>query len=903
VERAAELPSGTVTFLFTDIEGSTLLLRRLGAAAYTEVLEAHRHLIRGATGRHEGVEVRTEGDGMFFAFRSAVMAVSACREAQRALAHYEWPHDASLRVRMGLHTGEANVHADEDYVGLAVHQASRVVAVAHGGQVLVSAEVLAATGTDEPGTFADLGEFVLRSFEQPARLYQLCDPGLVSSFPPPRAPPAAVHNLGVPRTSFVGRDDELAELATLLSLPSLVTIVGPGGIGKTRLATEAGLRLAGRFPGGAWLVGLARLGDRRLLASAIASALGVSGHRQPPIEDALVDRLSRAATLVILDNCEHVVEDAAELVAELLRQCPELTVLATSREVLGLPEEHVLRLSSLPGPASLALFAQRAEQARRGLALAAGNAAAAREVCRRLEGIPLALELAAARLSALSPAQLASRLSDTMATLDVGRRGGEARQRTMRATIDWSYELLGSKDREVFCHLSVFRGGFDAEAATLVTGASLEQLDALVAQSLVEPEPDTEPPRYRMLEPIRQYAWAKLDQPGRDALHQRHATWAIGLAMQAAPQVLLDQARWTERLEAEGANIAAAIDWSLSTPGDESALRIVGLLGVYWFTAGRAEALGWIEQALDQAEQANPGLRGVALLAGSAIAQLRPLAAWSGATEEGHTPGFSRSALWASEAVDIFRQSGAARGLAWALFWQGRAVAHLDRHFARAPIAEALALFRGLEDPLGITWCLNWTAAFALDDERWAEGEALSWEVVQIGRATGVDHAVGDALTGLGRLAGRAGDRERAVELMRQAVAHYRDARDRWQLTGVLTALAFAEAAASNHDEAAAAVAEALNLAEEHGFDDRLGWLMSTVAVLLPDDLIDISAKLYATWPYAESDWPWPDAKWARKRQQLAAQCDESPRAANPTALHDAVTLARGVVARIRDTP
>jgi predicted ATPase/class 3 adenylate cyclase len=600
--------------LFTDIEGSTPLLARLGSESYQMVLEQHRGLIRQATRQHGGVEIGTEGDGMFFAFGSADEGVAACCEAQRALVGHLWPFEGAVRVRMGLHTGQATITRDGEYVGLAVHQAARVMTVAHGGQVLASRDVLAGLVVHGQVKFEDLGEFSVRDFEGATRLYQLCHDELPSSFPPPRAPSAAVHNLGAQRSSFVGRDEELDTLAGLLGSASLVTIVGPGGMGKTRFATEAGLRLAGRYPAGVWLVSLASLSDPRLLCSTVASALGVVDRSGRSVEETVIARLSRSATLLIVDNCEHLIDGCAGLVGRLLQTCPELTVLATSRERLDLGEEHVLRLSSLSDSAALALLTERAAQARRGFTVTAGNSEAVTEICRQLEGMPLALELAAARLAAFSPTQVAVLLADTLAVLDVGRRDADARHRTLRAALDWSYQLLEDRERAAVRKLGVFRGGFTAGAAEEVAGASWELLDALVAQSLIEVDPDTDEPRYRLLEPIRQYTWGLADGPEREATQRRHAAWVVALASQASRQVRLGQALWSERLEAEQGNIEAAIEWSLASPGDESALRIVGYLGFYWFTAGYGQALAWIEQVLDGSDQAPSRLLAGALL-------------------------------------------------------------------------------------------------------------------------------------------------------------------------------------------------------------------------------------------------------------------------------------------------
>jgi predicted ATPase/class 3 adenylate cyclase len=895
------LPSGVVTFCFTDIEASTPLLAKLGANAYQNLLEIHRRLIRTAAGSHGGVEVRTEGDGFFFAFSSAREAVLGCCEAQQALVGHSWPPNCEIKVRIGLHTGEGAVTSDQDYLGLAVHHAARVMTAAHGGQVLASGDVLADLTDLDQMEFRDLGEFALRGFEGPTQLYQLCHPELPSDFPPPRAPSAGVHNLGAQRSSFVGRDNELARLSELLERNSLVTIVGPGGIGKTRLAVEACLRAVGGYPAGVWLVSLVGVNDARLLSSTVASALGVSDRAQRGLEEAVIDQLCRGATLLIMDNCEHVAEGCAEHVARWLRVCPELTVLATGRRGLSLPEEYVLRLSSLSETAALTLFAQRAAQARGGFSVTAANSVAVGRICRQLDGVPLALELAAARLASFSPAQVADRLADTISVLDVRRSDADVRHRTLRAALDWSYELLHEEGRNAIRRLAVFRGGFTASAAEEVAGVTWDILDDFVTQSLVEVDPDLEENRFHLLEPVRQYAWGLASAAEHETTQKSHATWVVGLAKQTRSQIVINQAEWTERLEAEHANIEAAVNWSLSTPDDDSALRIAGYLGYYWFTTGHGEAIVWIEQALARSDHAAPRLRTAALLAGATLLQLRPLDPREGGTTGPESKDFERSARWARQAAEIYRETGSRGGVAWALFWETRALDQFDEPSARKSIAEALALFRELGEPLGICWCLEWVALFACRDRRWPEAEALYKESLELGRATGVDHAVGDALGELGRLAARSGDHERAVELAGESVAHYRRAHDPWQLCGALRLLAVARYPTGDREGAATALLEALDLAEAHGFNDRLEWVFRNVALLLPNESNDLARKLWCPMGEWMDEW-WPEPLWDERQKWLVAECNDRP-SPNAKELRAAIPLARDALKRMRANP
>jgi predicted ATPase/DNA-binding SARP family transcriptional activator len=725
-------------------------------------------------------------------------------------------------------------------------------------------------------------------------------------------PAAGGHNLAIQRTSFVGRDRELDRLDQLLQTPSLVSIVGPGGIGKTRLATEAGWRVVGRYPAGVWLVSLAGVSDGRLLAATVASALAVSAGGERAIDEAVVHRLSAAPCLLVMDNCEHLLGACADLVARWLRACPELSVLATSRERLGLADEHVLRLSSLSDAAAVALLAQRAAQARSGFALTAANAEAMSDICRRLDGIPLALELVAARLASFSPAQVADHLTDSFGALDMGRRDNDERHRTLRAALDWSYRLLDDKGRATIRRLAVFRGGFSAAAAEAVADAPWEVLDDLVSQSLVEVDPEGEDPRFALLEPVRQHAWNLARSPEREETQLRHTEWMVNVARDASSQMLRDPSGRARRLSSDQANIEAAIEYSLERPDDTSALRIVGSLGYYWFSAGSYQAMGWIERALERAGSAPPHLRARALLSGAMLAQLRPLKLRPlagrtperpvGRAQDADSSGMKEAAEWASEAAGMFRADGSRRGLAWALFWGARAWYQRDEEvLARSSLAEALQLFRDLDEPLGVCWCLEWAARYASHYGRWAEAEALCSESLEVAKATGVDHTVGSALAVLGQLAARAGDHERSIELTDQAVAHYRRVRDEWQLCVVLRALSRARYLAGDRKGSSAALLEALDLAEER-FDERLVWIFTDIALFLPEECRDIACMLWIQRPKKEvAEW-WPDPSLDERRQRLSSSCSDNA-IADVQTLRARIPLAREALARMYAEP
>jgi predicted ATPase/class 3 adenylate cyclase len=531
------LPTGTVTFLFTDVAGSTRLLGELGAERYEEELGAHRDVIRRALDRHGGVEVDTQGDAFFCAFGSARDAVACAADVTEGLA------GTRISVRMGLHTGEALVAGDH-YVGMDVHRGARIGACGHGGQVVLSPSTVALL---EPDSFPlhDLGEHRLKDLSAPVRLHQLGE----ERFPPLKT----LHrtNLPVPATPFLGREAELRELAELSSVPGLrlLTLTGPGGTGKTRLALQLAAELAERFPEGMYWVTLAPLRDAELVPSAVAQALEVEERVDEPAV-ATIARAASGTTLLLLDNCEHVLDGVAAVVSPLLTQTAELVVLATSREPLGLAGERVVPVAPLAREDATALFRARAEAAGAGTEL---DAAVVGAVCARLDDLPLAVELAAARTAALPLATLLARLSQRLDLLR-GPRDADERQRTLRATIAWSHDLLEPSEKVLFRRLAVFAGGAELEAAEAVCEADLDDLSSLVAKSLVR----LGGTRYWMLETIREFAAAELEAAGEGGrLRDAHASWFAALARLEAP-LSSRRAEWVERLEADRDNLRLA---------------------------------------------------------------------------------------------------------------------------------------------------------------------------------------------------------------------------------------------------------------------------------------------------------------------------------------------------------
>ncbi len=584
---AESLPAGTLTFLFTDVEGSTRLVEEIGAARYAEALAEHRRVVREALAEHAGIEVDTQGDAFFCAFSSAQKAVACARRAQERLGA------GPIRVRMGLHTGEALV-ADGHYVGMDVHRGARIAASGHGGQVVVSSTTAAVL---EPGSFPlrDLGEHRLKDLSAPLRLFQLGE----ADFPPLKT----LHrtNLPVPATSFVGRRRELESVTALVRDPTarLVTLTGSGGTGKTRLALQISAELADEFPGGVFWTPLAPLREPGLVATAIANALGVEEADEAPLGPALAGVVERP-TLVLVDNCEHLLEEAAAAIGTLIRATSELKFVATSREPLAITGEHVFPVDPLERPDAVALFTARAG--------AAGatelDEKAVAELCARLDGLPLALEIAAARAPALPPELLLDRLSQRLQLLR-GPRDAEERQQTLHATIAWSYELLAPEEQAVLRRVSLFAGGGELDALEHVADADLEELTSLVSKSLLRITHTPDDPRYWMLETIREFAGgllAETDEAGER--RSRYVRWFGRVAAEASLHLAEpDAASWLEQLERDLGNLRVAFALALET-GDESVGTLARVLGELNRVRGRyAEARDAALRALEQTDE------------------------------------------------------------------------------------------------------------------------------------------------------------------------------------------------------------------------------------------------------------------------------------------------------------
>jgi predicted ATPase/class 3 adenylate cyclase len=624
----AHLPAGTVTFLLTDIEGSTRMWEAVPEAMEV-ALAQHDRLLTEVIGAHGGVVVtsRGEGDSFFAVFPSAVSAVEAAGACQLRLHGGEWPEGAVPRVRMGLHTGEAHV-LDGDYVDHApINRCARVKTAAHGGQVLITKATRDLVQGRLGGGFGltRLGEFRLRDLTEPELIYQLTHADLPPDFPPIRTVAERPGNLPVPVSSFIGRERELEQTAAALSEARVVTLTGPGGVGKTRLALQAAAAAAGQFADGAWLCELAPIREPGGVDDAVAAVFSVTARAGQGTHEALAEFLRGKQLLLVLDNCEHLIEGAAALAGDLARSCEQLVILATSREALGIDGERLVPVPSLEVPsagadqdtiaeaAAVRLFTDRAAAVKPGFEVTAGNAAAVAAVVRRLDGIALAIELAAARVPTMTPAELARRLERSFAVLASGRRGAVAHHQTLWATIDWSFQLLADREQALLARLAVFAGGATLGAAEAVCqgegidpDAVFELLAALVARSLVVAEEKGLGTRYRLLETIRQYGEERLDQSGESELWRaRHADYYAALLTRVRDRAheAEEEAFWAVRLGAEQENLLAAWSWAISTGHVGTAFAIL---------AGFAPVEIWSTYPLVLAGEAALGLPGAA---------------------------------------------------------------------------------------------------------------------------------------------------------------------------------------------------------------------------------------------------------------------------------------------------
>ena len=612
--RDSTLPTGTVTFLLSDIEGSTRLWEadeELAAAAVAR----HYELFDIAISAHGGARPveQGEGDSIVGAFAVASDALAAALDVQRSFAKEAWPTERALKVRLALHSGEARLRDESNYSGPVIIRCARLRSVAHGGQTLLSdaARDLVVDRLPSGVTLRNLGPQRLKDLARPERVWQLCHSEIETEFPPVDSLDAWPNNLPAQLTPFLGRGAEMAALREHLASHRLVTLTGAGGCGKTRLALQLAAEVAECHPGGTWWVELAGVTDPELVTATVATAIGVRAEPERPLVETLAESLAGPPTLVVLDNCEQVLAATACLSDELLRSVANVSVLATSRESLGITGELAWRVPSLDRDTGVQLFVDRAALVRPGFMPSDEEASFVSSICERLDGLPLAIELAASRTRVMRPAAIAAALEDRFRLLTGGGKSAQPRQQTLEASVAWSYDLLNESERTLLRRLSVFNGGFTLNAAEAVCSdeivdsySVLELLSGLVDKSLVQADDMAADTRYRLLETIRHYTRERLlDSAETDAVRQKHLDWFLAFAERAEPELALqDGPSWMVRLEREHDNLQAALEWADAAGQHEVVLRLVSALGLFWEIRGhRQQGIGgrWFAKALD----------------------------------------------------------------------------------------------------------------------------------------------------------------------------------------------------------------------------------------------------------------------------------------------------------------
>jgi len=715
-----ELPTGAVTLLFTDIEGSTRLIQQLGDR-YAGVLKECRRLLRAAFRQGNGYEVDTQGDAFFVVFERAADAISSAIMAQRAFFAARWPDEALVRVRMGIHTGEPKP-AEEGYIGLDVHYAARIMSAAHGGQVLLSQVTrdLVADELSDGVTLRDLGDYRLKDIARLSRLFQLVVPDLPADFPPLTisGPRRVLYNVPSPSTSFVGREHEVETVSKLLREADvrLLTLIGTAGVGKTRLALQVAAVVAEQFAGGVSFAALDQLSDADGVLPAIAQALDVQERRDAPLSEQVRAALREQPCLLILDNFEQVLP-ARQVIINLLAGCPQLKVLVTSRVLLHVQAEHLFEVSPLPLPepgssrdlakltrcAAIALFVQRAGSVAPNFHLTSANAAAVVGICTRLDGIPLAIELAAARIRHFPASTVLSQLERGLANLQGNMQDVPARQQTLRGAIAWSYQLLEPAEQRVFRRLAVFTNGASFEAADQVCtieGESEERvaeiLVALVDKSMVQRQEQEEKGiRFWLLQALCEYGVERLVEAGElEATRTAHAAYYLSWTERAVPLLTgAEQIHWLDLLDQEYENVRTALEWMLENTGEEiwraeQALRLcVTLLG-YWEIRGYfRESMAYLERALVNSHGVAPPVRAQALHGAGFLALMQD--------------DNERAEKFLRESQALFRESGDRAAMADILRLQGNlAMVKSSYKVARRLLEEALAIFRERRDAL-----------------------------------------------------------------------------------------------------------------------------------------------------------------------------------------------------------
>ena len=779
------LPTGTVTFLFTDIEDSTGMAQ-LYPAELPALLSQHNAILRQSIEAHHGHVFRIVGDAFCAAFFTAADALDAAIQAQRHLQQVAW-HPVELKVRMGVHTGPAQAGGIEEVAGgytgyLTLTRVQRVMSTAYGGQILISSASAELLRGDLPESveLRHMGEHRLKGLLNPERLWQVTAPDLLSEFPPFKSLNAIPNSLPVQVNSFIGRERELAQTKELLTSTHLLTLIGPGGTGKTRLTLQLAAEVLPEFADGVWLVELAPITDPELVLQTIAAALGLREIPGVSLKDLVTRYLCDKQLVLILDNCEHLVETCAVLADRFIRSCPKLRILASSREALGIAGETVYQVPPLALPASdgltaetlrrseaVQLFVERAAAVKPGFGLNDHNASAVAKICQRLDGIPLALELAAARVGMLTPQQIASRLDDRFRLLTGGSRTALPRQQTLRSLIDWSYDLLSETERLLFCRLSVFVGGWSLEAAEAVCPELdvLSLLAGLTQKSLVlaDDSVDEAATRFQQLETIRQYAREKLeDYRETQEISSRHASFFARLAGEAEAHLNggPENIHWLQRLESEHGNLRAALDWCLSGGDQSLGMQLAGSLTYFWFRQDHhSEGRNYLEWALKASDQAPTHVKAKLYVSIGTLAYLRQdLEACFEAYQT---------------AASLYRGVDDPAGLGSALAFYGGIIGmlHPSRYSEAVLLCyEALDILRKIDDKPRIVQALNFTGEMFRTRGDYKKAKAAYEECLSLAREIGDLLRESMMYQNLGYVAIHEGDYQRAKELCSRGI-------------------------------------------------------------------------------------------------------------------------------------
>lgn len=816
------LPTGRVTFLFTDIEGST---QRWDAYhdAMRAAVERHDEILRSAIETHGGYVFKTIGDAFCAAFEDASDALEASVAAQRALANEDFSAVNGLRVRMAIHVGNPSERGG-DYFGPEVNRVARLMSIGHGGQVLLSGSAQRSLNNVVLSnvTLLDLGLRRLRDLTQPEQVWQLTVAGLPDDFPPLNSLDARANNLPIQLTDLLGRERELEEIESLADRHRLVTITGSGGVGKTRLALQVAADVIDRYADGVWFADLAPISDPELVASVVAKAIGMSQQAGSRIDVALPQWLKRKQLLLVIDNCEHVIEAVAGLVAGILGEAPQVRILATSRQALGIGGERVYRSPSLALPGTdltltaqdaltfgaISLFVERATASDSRFILGDQNATIVADICRRLDGIPLAIELAAARVKVLSIPNLAQRLNDRFKILTGGSRTALPRQKTLIALIDWSYGLLTPQEQTLFNRMSVFAGGFGLDATTAVCAGGgiaeseiLDLLSLLTEKSLVAAETGGKHERYRLLESTRAFALEKLEAAGeRESLNRRHAEYFRRQAEESDERFGLGSVlSWLDEVGVDLDNFRSALEWALGGGRDVALAGLVaGSLERFWSHAGLSvEGRLWIDRALSALdESAHPR---IAALLWRATALL--------------SDGKHRRDA-AERARGLFESCGDQRGLAWTLLYLA------DSHYQMGQFSKAgdtygraLSTMRECGDKLGVAACLNQLAYFHCSSGDAVAGRAMFAEALDAFKSLGNETGTAQVLATLAESEFKDGNVAEALRLVGESLAIYLRGKNAKHLAMNYNNQAAYHAALGELDAARLAAREGLRLA------------------------------------------------------------------------------------------